>query len=86
MPRSGFLLLLDTYFPGWVANVNGRPTEIYCADYNFRAVTLPAGKSTIRFSYQPNSLRIGMALSLISLLALGGVWFWSRKRLAVGGE
>jgi len=78
--------LLDTYFPGWVANVNGRPTEIYCADYNFRAVTLPAGKSTIRFSYQPNSLRIGMALSLISLLALGGVWFWSRKRLAVGGE
>ena len=84
-PRPGFLLLLDTYFPGWIASVNGRPARIYCADYNFRAVTLPAGRSTIRFSYQPNSLRMGMALSFISLIALGGVWLWSRKWPAAGG-
>ena len=80
LPRSGFLLLLDTYFPGWTASVNGRPARIYCADYNFRAVALPAGKSTIRFAYQPNSFRLGLTLSGLSLLALVGVWFWPRKQ------
>ena len=86
LPKPGFLLLLDTYFPGWSATVNGRTTEIYRADYNFRAVSLPAGKSAIRFSYRPEGLNFGMALSLTSLLALGGVWFWSRKSPPVRRE
>ena len=86
LPRPGFLLLLDTYFPGWTARVNDRPARIYRADYNFRAVSLPAGKSTVSFTYQPNSLRLGMALAGLSLLALSGVWFWSRKSPLVGRE
>jgi hypothetical protein len=80
LPRPGFLLLLDTYFPGWTANVNGWPTKIYRADYNFRAVSLPAGKAKVRFSYRPDSFRLGVALSLASLLALGAIWFWARNR------
>jgi len=83
LTRPGFLLLLDTYFPGWSASVNGRPAKIYRADYNFRAVSLPAGKSMVRFSYRPSSLRTGIALSAASLLALGGVWFWSRRWASV---
>lgn len=70
MPRPGFLLLLDTYFPGWVAWVNGNPARIYRADYNFRAVSLPAGPSTIRFAYRPASVRSGTILSLIGLILL----------------
>lgn len=80
LPRPGFLLLLDTYFPGWTASVNGRTAKIYQADYNFRAVTLPAGKSTIHFVYRPSSLRFGLLFSGISLLVIGGVWFWPPKR------
>lgn len=80
LPRPGFLLLLDTYFPGWIATVNGQPTKIYRADYNFRAVSLPAGESTVRFVYRPNSLRLGLALSATGGLVLIGAWLWSRKR------
>src|SRR5664280_1664583 len=54
LPQPGFLLLLDTCFPGWSATVNGLKAPILRADYNFRAVWLPAGKSVIRFTYQPN--------------------------------
>jgi len=79
MPRPGFLLLLDTYFPGWSADVNGRATHIYRADYNFRAVSLPAGKSTIRFSYRPRSFVLGIVLAAACLLLLAGAWFWPRK-------
>jgi len=84
LPQPGFLLLLDTYSPGWTAAVNDQPAPIYRADYNFRAVSLPSGKSTIRFTYQPGSLCKGMAISVTSLLVLGGAWFWSRKRQPSG--
>jgi len=78
MPKPGFLLLLDTYFPGWKASVDGRRTRIYRADYNFRAVALPPGRSTVRFVYRPDSLLIGCAMSAASLVLLCTAWFWAR--------
>jgi uncharacterized membrane protein YfhO len=80
MPRPGFLLLLDTYFPGWTATVNGENVPVYRADYDFRAVSLPAGKETVCFSYRPRSLRIGIGLSAASLLVLGAILFWPQKK------
>jgi hypothetical protein len=81
LPRPGYLLLLDTCFPGWSATVNGEPAPILRADYNFRAVSLPAGRSTVCFSYRPQSLRIGLYLCGVGILALGAAWFlpWKWK-------
>lgn len=64
------LLLRDTYYPGWTATVNGSPVRIYRADYNFRAVAVPAGKSAIRFVYAPLSVYAGLALCGLALLAV----------------
>jgi hypothetical protein len=79
LARPGYLLLLDTYFPGWSATVNGEPTTILRADYNFRAVQLPAGVSTVSFSYRPQSLRIGLYLCAVGLLAIAVVWCLPRR-------
>jgi hypothetical protein len=84
LPKPGFLLLLDTYFPGWKATVNGRETSIYRADYNFRAVALPAGNSTVRFVYEPMSVRVGGVLAGVMLMGLVVVWFWSGRRVSGG--
>ena len=75
-PRPGFVVLLDTCFPGWKAFVDGDETPIYRADYNFRAVTVPAGRSSVHFTYRPLSFRIGLALALVSmgLLALAALF------------
>jgi len=72
--------LLDTYFPGWIATVNGQPAKIYQADYNFRAVQLPAGKSTVSFSYQPLSLKVGVVLSVLAMVVLAGMCFLGRAK------
>jgi hypothetical protein len=80
MPRPGFLLLLDTWFPGWLATVNGRPEKIYRANYNFRAVELPAGESTVQFVYRPGSFRLGIVLGAISLAVLAAAWFWPQRK------
>ena len=80
MPQPGFLLLLDTYFPGWKATVNGTKAPILRADYNFRAVQLPVGDSIVCFTYQPASFRWGIALFFLALSIVAAVFFGSFKR------
>ncbi|MEW5958613.1 MAG: YfhO family protein [Chloroflexota bacterium] len=71
---AGYLVLLDTYYPGWVASVDGAPTPIYRANYIVRAVYVPAGEHTIRFDYRPRSFWVGAALALLALLIITVAW------------
>lgn len=50
------LLVHDLYYPGWVAEVDGRRTPIVRADLLFRAVKLPAGTHRVTFNFAPFSL------------------------------
>jgi hypothetical protein len=84
LPRPGFLLLLDTWFPGWSATVNGLPAHLYRADYNFRAVQLPAGNSTLQFAYRPGSFRLGLVLCIVGVLVLAAAWFRPWKKRSAG--
>jgi hypothetical protein len=83
-PTAGYLLLSDTYYPGWQAFVDGGPAEILRANYVFRAVALVPGKHLVEFRYRPQSLAAGFALSMIALLTLLLVMKWrgQRSRLA----
>jgi hypothetical protein len=69
-PVRGFLHLADQYFPGWGATVNGEPAPILRANYLFRAVEVPAGESTVEFRYRPTSVRVGAAITLLTLVSL----------------
>jgi hypothetical protein len=68
-PADGFLFLSDSYYPGWKAWVDGAQTEIYRADYVFRAVYLTAGSHEVKFAYQPDSFRCGVWISVLALAA-----------------
>ncbi|MYD09832.1 MAG: YfhO family protein [Chloroflexi bacterium] len=84
-PRAATLILSDAWHPGWRASVNGRPTPIQRANLIFRAVRVPAGESSVVFSFEPQlwraALYIGCALWLITLLAAIGPAAFSRYRL-----
>jgi hypothetical protein len=62
------LILTDNYYSGWKAYIDGKETRICRANYTFRAIVVPNGIHTIKFSYEPYSVKIGIAISLISLL------------------
>ena len=77
---GAYLFLNDTYFPGWIAKVNNQPVKIYRAYGTFRAIKLPSGDSRVEFDYQPNSYKIGLVISLISLLTLVIIYIISYKK------
>ena len=64
--KPALLFLSDSYFPGWQARVNNRDEKIYRANYTFRAVVVPAGNSTVEFTYDPRSFKAGLIISLLS--------------------
>src|SRR5581483_5131791 len=67
---AGQLVLLDTFYPGWHAEVDGHSEPIRAADAAFRAVPVRPGHHIIRFYYQPTSVLVGGVVSVAALLAI----------------
>jgi hypothetical protein len=67
---AGYLVLLDTFYPGWISTVDGQTTPIYPANVIGRAVFVPAGQHTVQFYYWPVSFRLGLWLSAFMVLLL----------------
>src|SRR5205085_2446083 len=51
-PSGGILVLNDVWHPWWRATVGGVETEILRANGIFRAVPVPPGKYTVRFTFE----------------------------------
>ncbi len=71
-PAAGYIVLTDTFYPGWQARVDGQAAPIWPANLAFRAVAVAAGQHQISFTYQPRSFTIGLWVSLITLIGVIG--------------
>jgi len=69
-PEAGTLILTDVSYPGWRSALDGRPTDTLTRLDVFRAVALPAGAKQVDFAYWPQSVRLGLFLSLVALAML----------------
>jgi hypothetical protein len=67
---AGILVLADSYYPGWRAYVDGTEAKILRANHFFRAVALTEGEHVVEFKYEPLSFKIGLIISLMTVLLL----------------
>jgi hypothetical protein len=72
---GGYVVLLDSFDPGWRATVDGDPAAVLPANGLFRAVLVPPGRHRVRFAYRPPVQAAGLASTALAagLLVLGGV-------------
>jgi hypothetical protein len=73
-PTPGWLVALQTYYPGWIATVNDQESAPVRANLAFTAVAVPAGIADVTLEYRPASVRVGLLISgltagLIAVLA-----------------
>ena len=67
---NSLLFLSDNYYPEWSVKVDGAFSKILVADYAFRAVEIPKGSHTVEFFYDPKSFKLGLGISLLTLLLI----------------
>ncbi|MCD6412871.1 MAG: YfhO family protein [Elusimicrobia bacterium] len=77
--KSGWLVLLDVFYPGWKVYVDGKKEKIYRADYVFRSVPVSAGTHFVSFVYEPAAFEAGFYFTILSLIAAEGFLFFRRK-------
>jgi Bacterial membrane protein YfhO len=77
-----YLVISDSWYPGWRATVDGLDVPILRANVLFRAVEVPVGEHLVELTYQPTSFRLGAALSAVSLLV--GLVLWAVAGLRRG--
>jgi hypothetical protein len=87
--RPSTLTYRELAFKGWAATVAGRSVAITTAHNGvFQTVALPAGTSTVLFTYEPPRARLAWLACLLGLLVLaasvawrlGGRRWWAGRR------
>ena len=80
-PNSGLAVFSEMYYAdGWNAFIDGKKVSYFRADYALRAMEIPSGKHSIEFKFEPQVVKTGSTIALISsflmlLLLIGGVYF-----------
>lgn len=77
-----FLVLSEMWFLGWHAEVvegegqDGQPLTVQRVNSVFQGLVVPAGDNTIRMTYRPTTVPLGIGLTALTLTACGLVWLW----------
>ncbi|HMU46083.1 MAG TPA: hypothetical protein PKC72_06930 [Chitinophagaceae bacterium] len=84
-----FAVFSEIYYPkGWNAYIDDKKADYVNTDYVLRGMSLPAGKHTIKFVFEPESVKSGTRIMfyssiIIALIVIGGLfmsWKQSRKK------
>lgn len=83
-PADGWAVLADTWYPGWDAQLDGKPVPLLRANFFARAVAVPRGTHVVEMRYAPPAFRAGRSLAGLGLFAalVWAVVAWRRQRPA----
>ena len=85
--NEGLAVFSEMYYgKGWNAYIDGKSVDHIRVDYVLRGLNIPAGKHTIEFKFEPQVIKTGSMITLISsigmlLLLAGGIYFERKKNI-----
>ena len=89
---EGYLVLTDSFDPGWTAEIDGKPAVIHVVNGYQQGVKVDTNSRRVVFNYRPAGFYAGGIMSLVSLVALS-VWaaigaypYLSRRFRSAGNE
>jgi hypothetical protein len=83
--NEGLAVFSEIYYgKGWNAYIDGKVVPHFQVNYVLRALNVPAGKHTIEFKFEPQVIKTGSTITLISaigmlVLLVGGIYFEQKR-------
>jgi hypothetical protein len=83
--KNGFAVFSEMYYKnGWKATIDGKEQPILKVNYTLRGLSVPAGKHNIEFKFEPQVVKTGSTIALLSsigmlLLIGGGIYLENKK-------
>jgi len=79
--NPALLVVAETWFPGWVATIDGKSTKVLQADGAFLGVAVGAGRHVVELTYRrPVAADVGRVITMGTLLGLAYVGWRRRSR------
>lgn len=72
VPAGGYLVVPETWYPGWRATVDGVRVPVERADYAFLGLPLPAGAREVSLRYEPRGFGMAAWATLAGVATLVG--------------
>ena len=66
--HAGYLMVLETLYPGWKATIDGQGIHLYYANGVFMGLKVPSGKKRILLEFAPPRQKMGNILTLSSIV------------------
>ncbi len=70
---DGLLVLSEIWYPGWRVRIDGMPATLLRADHALMAVPVPAGHHRVELHFDPMSVKLGVAVTGLTLLVAGAL-------------
>jgi len=67
---------------GWKAYVNGQPVDIKVSDGVYQTIAVPAGTSTVTYTFLPAHEKYAVLIGLLAAFFLLGTWIEEQRRKA----
>lgn len=68
--QPSLLVVSEIAAPGWNAYVDGKRVDAYEVNYLQQGIVIPGGSHTVELRYEPPSLRAGIAISGLAVIAV----------------
>jgi len=69
--NAGLAVFSEVYYGnGWNALIDGKPVPHFEVNYLLRALKVPAGKHSIEFKFEPQVVKTGSTIALVSFITL----------------
>ncbi|HTB73486.1 MAG TPA: YfhO family protein [Polyangiaceae bacterium] len=81
-PADGYLVVNETWFPGWEATIDGRATPVLRGNVIMQVVDVPAGHHVIALRFRPGYVLYPLGLALVAWMATLG-WALHARRKAL---
>ncbi len=77
-PIPAYLVIADTWYPGWSVKVNGQLRPALKFHKAFRAVEIPAGPCRVEWTYTSRSFWLGLTVTCLTIFGLMAIMIYSK--------